>query len=151
MLSELATPHIRCCLSVIPSDLIKSTVVDESLSSMNQQSCSRENQLLQLLQQNEKSTSIYIISLKISSIRCTTLLSHSNQIFKTHNVNRNLIINYPLNKSTIKCVTPCFTTCLQLYLQKGIFDNHSSLYIYLSNYWTIYVTNFQILHINAST
>ena len=37
---------------------MKSTVVDESLSSMNQQFCSRENQLLQLLQQNEKSTSI---------------------------------------------------------------------------------------------
>ena len=48
MLSELATPHIRCCLSAIPSDLMKSTVVDESLSSMNQQFCSRENQLLQL-------------------------------------------------------------------------------------------------------
>ena len=59
MLSELATAHIRCCLSAIPSDLMKSTVVDESLSSMNQQFCSRENQLLQLLQQNEKSTSIY--------------------------------------------------------------------------------------------
>ena len=37
-----------------PSDLMKSTVVDESLSSMNLQFCSRENQLLQLLQQNEK-------------------------------------------------------------------------------------------------
>ena len=48
MLSELATHHIRCCLSAIPSDLLKSTVVDESLSSMNQQFCSRENQLLQL-------------------------------------------------------------------------------------------------------
>ena len=48
MLSELATPHIRCCLSAIPSDLMKFTVVDESLSSMNQQFCSRENQLLQL-------------------------------------------------------------------------------------------------------
>ena len=47
MLSELAFPHIRCCLSAIPSDLMKSTVVDESLSSMNQQFCSRENQLLQ--------------------------------------------------------------------------------------------------------
>ena len=33
-----------------PSDLIKSTVVDESLSSMNQQFCSRENQLLQELE-----------------------------------------------------------------------------------------------------
>ena len=42
MLSELAFPHIRCCLSAIPSDLMKSTVVDESLSSMNQQFCSRE-------------------------------------------------------------------------------------------------------------
>ena len=57
MLSELVFPHIRCCLSAIPSDLKKSTVVDESLSSMNQQFCSRENQLLQSLQQNEKSTS----------------------------------------------------------------------------------------------
>ena len=56
MLSELAFPHIRCCLSVIPLDLMKSTTVDESLSSMNQQFCSRENQLLQMLQQNEKST-----------------------------------------------------------------------------------------------
>ena len=37
MLSELAFPHIRCCLSVIPSDLMKPTAVDESLSSMNQQ------------------------------------------------------------------------------------------------------------------
>ena len=47
MLSELAFPHIRCCLSAIPSDLMKSTAIDESLSSMNQQFCSRENQLLQ--------------------------------------------------------------------------------------------------------
>ena len=47
MLSELAFPYIRCCLSAIPSDLMKSTAVDESLSSMNQQFCSRENQLLQ--------------------------------------------------------------------------------------------------------
>ena len=59
MLSELATLHIRCCLLAIPSDLMKSTVVDESLSSMNQEFCSRENQLLQLLQQNEISTSIF--------------------------------------------------------------------------------------------
>ena len=56
MLSELAFPHIRCCLLAIPSDLMKSTAVDESLSSMNQQFCSRENQLLQMLQQKEKST-----------------------------------------------------------------------------------------------
>ena len=35
---------------------MKSTAVDESLSSMNQQFCSRENQLLQMWQQNEKST-----------------------------------------------------------------------------------------------
>ena len=47
MLSELAFPHIWCCLSAIPSDLMKSTEVDESLSSMNPQFCSRENQLLQ--------------------------------------------------------------------------------------------------------
>ena len=58
MLSELASLHIRCYLSAIPSDLMKSIVVDESLSSMNQQFCSRENQLLQMLQQNEKSTQI---------------------------------------------------------------------------------------------
>ena len=64
MLSELAIPHIRCCLSVIPSDLMKLTAVDENLSSMNQQFCSRENQLLQLLQQNEKSTSIYTRKLR---------------------------------------------------------------------------------------
>ena len=37
----------------IPSDLMKSTAVDEHLSSMNQQFCSRENQLLQMIQQNE--------------------------------------------------------------------------------------------------
>ena len=53
----LIKTHIRCCLSAIPSDLMKSTVVDESLSSMNVQFCSRENQFLQLLQQNEKPTS----------------------------------------------------------------------------------------------
>ena len=47
MLSELVFIHIRCCLSAIPSDLMKSTAVDENLSSMNQQFCSRENQLLQ--------------------------------------------------------------------------------------------------------
>ena len=63
MLSELAIPHIRCCLSAIPSDLMKSTVVDESLSSMNLQFCSRENQLLQLLQQNEKPTSKRLLEL----------------------------------------------------------------------------------------
>ena len=40
---------------------MKSTAVDESLSSMNQQFCSRENQLLQMLQQNEKSTHISIM------------------------------------------------------------------------------------------
>ena len=50
MLSELVFPHIRCCLSAIPSDLMKSTAEDESLSSMNQQFCSRENQLLQIVQ-----------------------------------------------------------------------------------------------------
>ena len=63
MLSDLAFPHIRCCLSAIPADLMKSTAVDESLSSMNQQFCSRENQLLQMLQQNEKSTQIVDICL----------------------------------------------------------------------------------------
>ena len=51
MFSELAFTHIRCCLSAIPSDLMKSTAVDESLSSMNQQFCSRENQLLQTNQE----------------------------------------------------------------------------------------------------
>ena len=45
-------------LSSKPSDLMKSTAVGEILSSMNQQFCSRENQLLQMLQQNEKSTQI---------------------------------------------------------------------------------------------
>ena len=48
MFSELAFPHIRCCLSGIPSDLMKCTAVDESLPSMSQQFCSRENQLLQI-------------------------------------------------------------------------------------------------------
>ena len=67
MLSELAYPHIRCCLSAIPSDLMKSTAVDESLSSMNQQFCSRENQLLQMLQQNEKSTQILRVIQKRNS------------------------------------------------------------------------------------
>ena len=71
MLSELAFPHIRCCLSAIPSDLIKSTAVDESLSSMNQQFCSRENQLLQMLQQNEKSTQ-NITDLEINKIIAET-------------------------------------------------------------------------------
>ena len=61
MLSELAFPHIRCCLSAIPSDLMKSTAVDESLSSMNQQFCSKENQLLQMLQQNEKPTQTLVM------------------------------------------------------------------------------------------
>ena len=42
---------------------MKSTVVDESLSSMNLQFCSRENQLLQLIQQNEKPTQIDITML----------------------------------------------------------------------------------------
>ena len=74
MLSELAFPHIRCCLSAIPSDLMKSTAVDESLSSMNQQFCSRENQLLQMLQQNEKSTQrmadVIAMSLNVVSGRC---------------------------------------------------------------------------------
>ena len=76
MLSELALPHIRCCLSAIPSDLMKSTAVDESLSSMNQQFCSRENQLLQMLQQNEKSTqkSIFMFTLSIISIITITLV-----------------------------------------------------------------------------
>ena len=68
MLSELASPHIRCCLSAIPSDLMKSTAVDEGLSLMNQQFCSRENQLLQMLQKNEKSTQLcHIIASKVQS------------------------------------------------------------------------------------
>ena len=64
MLSEFASPHIKCCLSAIPSELMKSTAVDESLSSMKQQFCSRENQLLQMLQQNEKSTQIEFHNVK---------------------------------------------------------------------------------------
>ena len=48
---------------------MKSTVVDESLSSMNLQFCSRENQLLQLLQQNEKPTSIYTRNYGIELLR----------------------------------------------------------------------------------
>ena len=69
MLSELAFPHIRCCLSAIPSDLMKSIAIDESLSSMNQQFCSRENQLLQMLQQIEKSTQITLENYGIGSLR----------------------------------------------------------------------------------
>ena len=65
MLSELAFPHIRCCLSAIPSELMKSIAVDESLSSMNQQFCSRENQLLQMLQQNEKSTQTFFFNFQL--------------------------------------------------------------------------------------
>ena len=49
----------------------------------------------------------HIIALKI---RSTTLLSHSNLIFKAQ-FKQNLI-NYPLNKSTIKCVMPCYTNHL---------------------------------------
>ena len=75
MLSELAFPHIRCCLSAIPSDLMKSTAVDESLSSMNQQFCSRENQLFQMLQQNEKSTQIFNLSLVWNAVPLQ--ISHS--------------------------------------------------------------------------
>ena len=41
---------------------MKSTVADESLSSMNLQLWSRENQLLQLLQQNEKPTSKMVLT-----------------------------------------------------------------------------------------
>ena len=67
MLSELAFPHIRCCLSAIPSDLMKSTAVDESLSSMNQQFCSRENQLLQ---------TIGLVS------DCLTVTVHAGKCFK---------------------------------------------------------------------
>ena len=62
MLSELAYCHIRCCLSAIPPDLMKYTAVDKGLSSMNQQFCSRENQLLQMLQQNEKSCRSLVFS-----------------------------------------------------------------------------------------
>ena len=47
---------------------MKSTAVDQSLSSMNQQFCSRENQLPQMLQQNEKSTQMKnIIFFQIST------------------------------------------------------------------------------------
>ena len=62
MLSELAYPHIRHCSSTNHSDLKKSTVVNESLSPTNNyQFCSREEiYLLQLIQQNEKSTQIQL-------------------------------------------------------------------------------------------
>ena len=56
---------------------MKSTAVDESLSSMNQQFCSRENQLLQMLQQNEKSTQKSILEF---------------QYFKKYQIYRNLEI-----------------------------------------------------------
>ena len=48
MLSELAIPPYQVLFFSYPSDLMKSAVVDESLSSMNLQFCSRENQLLSL-------------------------------------------------------------------------------------------------------
>ena len=48
---------------------MKSTAVDECLSSMNQQFCSRENQLLQLLQQNEKSMSMREFYRSIKAMR----------------------------------------------------------------------------------
>ena len=53
---------------------MKSIVVDESLSSMNLQFCSRENQLLQLLQQNEKPTSIELCGLAINIASFSHLL-----------------------------------------------------------------------------
>ena len=43
---------------------MRSTAVDESLSSMNQQFCSRENQLLQVVQQNEKSTQTIVLFIR---------------------------------------------------------------------------------------
>ena len=54
---------------------MKSTAVDESLSSMNQQFCSRENQLLQMLQQNEKSTQIATTK----TLPCLTVYRHNTQ------------------------------------------------------------------------
>ena len=85
MLSELAFPHIRCCLSAIPSDLMKSTAVDESLSSVNQQFCSRENQLLQRIQVgNGQFVSVLFIILVIIDIhghrfKCHTLVSEIHE------------------------------------------------------------------------
>ena len=64
MLSEVTIPHLRCCLSGIPSDLMKSTVVDESLSSMNQQFCSRENQLLQHVSFEHKRLTVHLSAIK---------------------------------------------------------------------------------------
>ena len=90
MLSELAIPHIRCCLSAIPSDLMKSTVVDESLSSMNLQFCSKENQLLQLLQQNEKPKSTH------NFIICDQL-PEMELIFGI-NIQRKFLISYAWDK-----------------------------------------------------
>ena len=59
---------------------MKSTVVDESLSSMNLQFCSRENQLLQLLQQNEKPTSIIVMFLHYKRSRLCRGYKFSNAI-----------------------------------------------------------------------
>ena len=61
---------------------MKSTAVEESLSSMNQQFYSRENQLLQMLQQNEKSTQKdfpyqkqwYTVSKLLDGTECQILL-----------------------------------------------------------------------------
>ena len=85
MLSELASPHIRCCLSAILLDLMKSTAVDESLSSMNQQFCSRENQRLQMLQQNEKSTQKALILILGLHQGCQTIYNHRVQKLNTTN------------------------------------------------------------------
>ena len=63
---------------------MKSTAVDESLSSINQQFCSRENQLLQMLQQNEKSAqmnkqTMYTASLKTFMLQLFTSYFRINE------------------------------------------------------------------------
>ena len=57
--------------------MMNSTAVDESLASMNQQFCFRENQLLQMLLQNKKSTQIYIRKLSDTDLMKSTAVDES--------------------------------------------------------------------------
>ena len=75
---------------------MKSTAVDESLSSMNQQFCSRENQLLQLLQQNENYINPgYDIIIK----RLHLYYYMKLDIFRIER-NRNLLIQFSISVDT---------------------------------------------------
>ena len=67
---------------------MKSIAVDESLSSMNQQFCSRENQLLQMLQQNEKSTQIGMFTYKCASIASCLLFGGESSVAKNNSLHK---------------------------------------------------------------